>query len=279
MRTTRINSFLPLILALCLTVMLVAQARAQDARKELVETSTIEQVLQRGTLKVGFSTFVPWAMKDKNGEFIGFEIDVATRLAQDMGVTPEFIPTKWSGIIPALLTGKFDVIIGGMSITAERNKKVNFTIPYYYSGLSLVANKNVAPGRTSLEEFNNPDTVIVVRMGTTAAIAAKKYMPKATFKMFDEEAQALQELLNDRAHAFVSMAPLPSTQAIKHPEKLYLPLTENFTKEPNGFALRKGDSDTLNYFDNWIRVVQSQGWIQERYQYWFETLDWEDRIQ
>jgi polar amino acid transport system substrate-binding protein len=76
-----------------------------------VEESLLDTISRRGVLKVGLSTFVPWAMNDKNGELIGFEVDVARRLAEDMGVDIEFIPTKWSGIVPALLTGKFDVII------------------------------------------------------------------------------------------------------------------------------------------------------------------------
>ena len=63
----------------------------------------IADIQKRGTLKVGMSTFVPWAMRDKKGELIGFEIDVATKLAKDMGVEVEFVPTAWSGIIPALL--------------------------------------------------------------------------------------------------------------------------------------------------------------------------------
>jgi polar amino acid transport system substrate-binding protein len=100
------------------------------------QDSVVEQVIQRGVLRVGMSTFVPWAMKDKTGKLIGFEIDVARRLAEDMGVKVEFVPTKWSGIIPALLTGKFDVIIGGMGILPSRNLKVNFTNPYDYTGMS-----------------------------------------------------------------------------------------------------------------------------------------------
>ena len=90
---------------------------AGKLQQQLTGESTLEQVLKKGVLRVGMSTFVPWAMKDKKGKLIGFEIDVATRLAKDMGVKVEFVPTKWAGIIPALLTGKFDVIIGGMGIT------------------------------------------------------------------------------------------------------------------------------------------------------------------
>ena len=114
------------------------------------QESVVEQVIQRGVLRVGMSTFVPWAMKDKTGKLIGFEIDVATRLAEDMGVKVEFVPTKWSGIIPALLTGKFDVIIGGMGILPSRNLKVNFTDPYDFTGMSMVASKKMAAGMKGL---------------------------------------------------------------------------------------------------------------------------------
>ena len=87
-------------------------------------------IQKRGVMKVGMSTFVPWAMRDKDGNLIGFEIDVATKVAEDMGVKVEFVPTAWSGIIPALIAKKFDLIIGGMSITPQRNLTVNFTVPY-----------------------------------------------------------------------------------------------------------------------------------------------------
>jgi len=119
--------------ALLIMVISAPWAWAKGVRDELVSQSTIEQVQQRGVLRVGMSTFVPWAMKDKQGNLIGFEIDVAKRLAQDMGVKVEFVPTKWSGILPALLTGKFDIVIGGMGITSERNLKVNFSMPYDYT--------------------------------------------------------------------------------------------------------------------------------------------------
>jgi polar amino acid transport system substrate-binding protein len=79
-------------------------------------------------------------------------------------------------------------------------------------------------------------------------------------------------------HAVVASEPLPQFQVLKHPDKLFLPLKDTFTKEPIGFAVRKGDPDTLNYLDNWIRVVESEGWLAERKHYWFETQDWEKFI-
>jgi len=90
--------------------------------------SVVETIQRRGALKVGVSTFEPWAMRDRNGELVGFEVDVATKLAEDMGVGIEFVPTSCDGIIPALLAGKFDVIIGGMSIRPQRHPTIHFTI-------------------------------------------------------------------------------------------------------------------------------------------------------
>jgi polar amino acid transport system substrate-binding protein len=251
---------------------------AGKIQQQLVKESALEQVLRRGALRVGMSTFVPWAMRDKKGKLIGFEIDVATRLANDMGVKVEFVPTKWDGIIPALLSGKFDVIIGGMGIRPDRNLKVNFSIPYDYTGMSIVAHKKLAAGLRSLKDFNRPDVLLAARLGSTAVTAAKKFMPKAQLRMFDDESQAYQELLNGRVHAVVGSAPMPRFQAIKYPEKLFLPLKANFTREPIAFALRKGDFDTLNYVNNWIRVVEAEGWLKKRKHYWFETKDWEDML-
>jgi len=269
---------LPLIIAVALVFVVISEAAGKSIRQELSQESILEQILKRGILRVGMATFVPWAMKDKTGNFVGFEIDIARRLAKDMGVDIEFVPTKWSGIIPALLTGKFDVIIGGMGIRPERNLKVNFTIPYYYTGMSIVASKKMAPGYNQLSAFNKKDISIALRIGTTAETAARKYIPKAKMRMFDDESQASQELLNNRVHAMIASAPLPAFLTLKHPTKIYMPLEDNFTREPIGFALRKSDVDTLNFFNNWIRVVSSEGWIKEKKHYWFETKDWDGLI-
>jgi polar amino acid transport system substrate-binding protein len=274
----QIQAILILVTVLVMATAPTGAASAGKIQRDLTAESTIENTLKRGVLRVGMSTFVPWAMKDKTGKLIGFEIDVANRLAQDTGVKIEFVPTKWAGIIPALLTGKFDVIIGGMGILPQRNLKVNFTIPYDYSGMSIVANKKLAAGFKRLEEFNLPEVKIAARLGSTAEMAVRKYMPQAKLQLFDDESQVIQELRSGRVHAMVASAPLPTYLALENPEILFLPLQETFTKEPIGFAVRKGDVDTLNYFNNWIRVVEAEGWLKERKHYWFNTKEWEKQL-
>lgn len=269
-----------LILLVSLVLLSTAPLWASNSRQQLIQESTLEQVIKKNRMRVGFSTFVPWAMKDKTGGFTGFEIEVARQLAQDMDVELELVPTRWSGIIPALLTGKFDIIIGGMGITPARNLKVNFSDPYEYSGMSILANRRLADGYSSMADFNTPEVEIVARIGTTAAAAAERYLPQAQLRLFDDEGQALQELLNNRAAAMVASQPFPEFQALRYPERLYLPLAgKTFTREPIGFAIRKGDPDFLNFLNNWIRLRFADGWLEERYNYWFTTEDWRSQIE
>ncbi len=263
--------FFGILVVLLLSALPVCAGKLQQ---ELTEESTIEQVMRRGVLRVGMDTFVPWAMKDKKGELVGFEIDVARRLAADMGVEVEFVPTKWAGIIPALLTGKFDAVIGGMGIQTKRALKVNFSIPYDYSGMNIVAHKQKAAGFSSLADFNKEDVEIACKLGTTAVVAVKKYIPKAKLRLFDDEAQAYQELRNGNVAAVVGSSPRPAYEALQYPETMFLPLQSDFTKEPIGFALRKGDFDSLTFFNNWITIVSHEGWLAERHHYWFGTKEW-----
>ena len=261
------------VLMLAAALILPGLAQAKDA-----QTSMIDDVVKRGVLRVGFSSFVPWAMQDKNGEFVGFEIDVAKRLAKDLGVELQLVPTKWAGIIPALMAGKFDVIIGSMSVTPERNLKANFTVPYDYATIEVMANKEKTKGMKFPEDFNKPEVVVALRTGSTPVPVAKKVLPNATFRLFDDEAPAVQDVLSGRADVMFSSAPLPAFEVLRNPDKLYQPSTDAFYRQPVGMVIRKGDPDSLNVLDNWIRTVEAEGWLPERRHFWFKTTDWEAQL-
>lgn len=242
------------------------------------EKSTMDQILDRGTMKVGVASFVPWTMQDKTGEYIGFEVDVARRLARDLGVNLELVPTKFAGIIPALLANKFDIIIGSMSVTPERNLKGNFSIPYDYATIEALANRERTKDLKFPEDYNKPEVIIAVRSGSTPAIVAKKMFPNATIRPFDDEAPAVQDVISGRSHMMLSSAPLPAFEVLKNPDILHQPTTEPLSRQPVGFVVRKGDPDTLNVLDNWIRLVEEEGWLKDRRDYWFRGKDWEKLV-
>ncbi|USD62759.1 transporter substrate-binding domain-containing protein [Vibrio sp. SCSIO 43140] len=242
------------------------------------DTPNLDKINERGTLRVGMSTFVPWAMRDKQGELVGFEIDVAKRLAEDSGWKVEFVPTAWDGIIPALLSQKFDVIIGGMSITPERSKSVLFTEPYSHSGVQVAASKALAGDFSKIEDFDSRRVKIAARRGAFTVQVARETFPKAKVLQFDDDAQAFQEVLNGNAHAVIASSPKPEHEAIKHSDALFIPFSDRLSKGNEAFAVRLGEEDKKAFFDKWIQARTEDGWLKERYEYWFSTLDWQDQI-
>lgn len=257
---------------------MMSPAQAANTQQELAASSVIETIKQRGVLRVGMSTFVPWAMRDKNGELIGFEIDVAKKLAADMEVEAEFVPTAWDGIIPALLASKFDVIIGGMSITPARNLTVNFTAPYAHSALGVVASKKIASDLNWPDDYNSSKVTFVCRRGATPCTYIKENFPKATLRQFDDNGQTAQEILNGNAHAWISSQPQPAFTAFDNPEAAFEPTNDKIDPGNEAFAVRKGDPDALNFFNNWVLINTSNGWLAERHAYWFGGRPWADQI-
>lgn len=249
-------------------------AAADEINQELAKSSIIDKVMRKGTLRVGLSSFVPWAMQDKKGEWIGFEIDVAKQLAEDMGVKIEFVPTKWEGLIPSLLTGKFDLIIAGMTGTPQRALKINFTIPYDYSGMNVVVHRDFAEGITDYMDLDKEGNTIVSRVGTTGAALAKETYKNATVRLFPDEGPMVQELLNGKATALLASAPQPAQLAAKYPETLMF-LDKNLVQQPICIGVPKGDPDTLAYLNNWITTVRNNGFIQKKVAYWWQSLEWE----
>ncbi|ANO34494.1 transporter substrate-binding domain-containing protein [Vibrio breoganii] len=242
------------------------------------QTPNLDKINDRGTLRVGMSTFVPWAMRNKQGDLIGFEIDVAKRLAADSGWKVEFVPTAWDGIIPSLLSQKFDVIIGGLSITEARSKSVLFTQPYSHSGVQLAASKELAEGFSKISDFDSRRVKIAARRGAFTVQVARETFPKAKVLQFDDDAQAFQEVLNGNAHAVIASSPKPEHEAIKNADSLFIPFTERLSKGNEAFAVRLGETDKAEFFNEWIKARTEDGWLTERYEYWFSTLDWQDQI-
>ena len=251
---------------------------AQDTRQALSSESVIETIKKRGVIKIGLSLFIPWSMRDKSGELIGFELDVGRKLAEDMGVEVEFIPTAWDGIIPALVSGKFDTIISGMSVTAQRNLTINFTDPYAFSGLAILANREMTEGM-SLDDLNSPDVTFSARRGATPAVVIAERFPEAQLLLFDEDGASTQEVLNGNAHATMASQPTPNREVLRYPETLVVPYEDMFDPRGEGFAVRKGDPDALNYFNNWIAHNWRTGWLKKTHDYWFNSNEWADQVE
>ena len=240
--------------------------------------SVIEEVQDRGTLKVGLGLFEPWSACNADGELIGFEIDVATKVAADMGVELEFARTNWTYIISELIAEQFDVIISGMTTLPERNLRVNFTSTYNSSGVYLVANTEETADLATLADFNSSDVTIATRRGASSVRFVESVFPDAMLLLFDTDNAVLQAVVAGDAHAAAAFATTRTTWVEAHPETLNLPFEEPFSSEVGAIAVRKGDLDTLNFFNTWIEANKASGWLEQRSQYWFQTREWVDQV-
>jgi polar amino acid transport system substrate-binding protein len=247
---------------------------------DLAKKSHVEQILARGELRVGFeSGYVPFEMTDKKGNFIGFDMDYGRRLAKAMGV--KFVPvnTAWDGIIPSLMTNKFDIIMGGMTITQERNLKVNFANPYIVVGQTILLNKKLKNNVLSYKDLNNPKYIVTSRMGTTGEQAIKKYIPKATYKGFESEAEAGLEVINGKADALVYDLPFCGFLYGSQGKGKTIFLSDPFTYEPLAWAINKGDPDFLNFLNNFLRQTKGDGFYDAAYKKWITGSSWKKELE
>ena len=252
---------------------------ATAADQALWEKSTLNQIIKRGELRVGLEAgYLPFEMRDKRGEIIGFDVDLAKLMARYMGVKVSFVNTQWDGIIPALLTDKFDILMSGMTITPERNLQVNFARPYIVIGQTILLAKKHADTVKSVKDLNDPKYVIATKLGTTGDIAAKRFLGKAKLKTFETEADAALEVRNGRADAFVYDLPFNVVYIAQFKDSL-VHLKEPFTKEPLGWAVRKGDPDFLNWLDHFQDQIRNDGSYDALYSKWFEGVAWLANVQ
>ncbi len=249
----------------------------------LWKKSTLNKIVQRGELRVGLEPgYMPFEMKDKKGRLIGYDVDLAKAMAKAMGVKLKIIPTAFDGIIAGLITNKFDIIIAGMSITQQRNLKVNFSNPYLVIGQTILLNKNLKDEIKTAKDLDNKKYIITAKMGQTSEIAAKKFFKNAKIITFDTEGDAVAEVLNGKASAFINDQPFNVVFMDGKGKGTLVHLDKPLTYEPLGFAIKKGDPDFLNWINNFLRQIQEDkviNWQEKHYKKWFIDTNWLKRVQ
>ena len=242
--------------------------------EDLAKESTIEKILKRGELLVGLEAgYQPFEMQDEKGNIVGFDVDMAYEMGKAIfGKGGEkkvkLINTAWEGIIPSLMTYKFDIIMSGMTVLQSRNLKVNFCEPYYYIGQCLLINKKDKDKYKSYKDLNKKGIVVTSKLGVTGAFTAERLMPKATLRLFKSEAEGALQVANGLADAFIYDEPQVRVNAAKY-KKDTIGIFEPLTYEPLAWAIRKGDPDFLNWLNNFLAQVRGDGRWGQLKQKWF----------
>lgn len=261
--------FRPLFLFLCLFFSQTVATAGSDA---------LDSILKKKEITVGITELTPWIVKNKQGDLIGFEIDIANQLAKDLGVKTKFKQYQWSQLIPALKKGEIDIIASGLSITPKRALEINFSDPYSSSGYSLVSNLSLTKDFTSIKDLNNEKVYIAAVKGTVSAGLVKKIFPLAKLDLRKSAKDATSAVVNGSVHAFVASSPTPEFVALKHPKQVDLPLKKPLLNTNEAFAIRKGNPELLNFLNAWIVAHKADSWIDSTHQYWFKSLKWQQQV-
>ncbi len=217
--------------------------------------------------------YMPFEMINKEGKLVGFDIDLATLITQELGVKPQWVNTAWADIMPALLNDKCDIIMSGMSITEERRQKIDFTDAYVVIGQTVLLRKELENKVKTHTDLNDPKYKVASKAATTSEEAARQYLPKAQHIPLKKEDEGVMEVINGKADAFVYDSPYNTVAFGKHGEGKLAFLDSPFTSEPIGFAIRKNEPEFLNWLNQFLeRNKNTKRYA--LYKKWFKKTDW-----
>jgi polar amino acid transport system substrate-binding protein len=216
------------------------------------------------------AAFPPFEYLDEEtGELTGFDLDLMRAIGQELGMEVVIKNVSWDGIIPGLLSGNYNVIASGMTITDERKEVVNFSEPYINAGLVIIT-------RAGEDRINGPEDLagkqLAVQINSTGDLAATKMQEdeggNISIKRFNQATDPFLELKNGAADAVVMDLPVAGAQ-IKANPGVYKIIGEAFTTEEYGLALRKSDTELLEKVNNALATLKTNGKYDELYKEYF----------
>lgn len=242
--------------------------------------STVEQILghaptgmaativsKNQIVVVDDANYPPQSYIDKNGNLIGFDVDVAKRLGEILGIPVKIVNAPWASVLSGIPVGRFDVSIGSMTITTERQKNMDFSEPYYYTQSQVIV-KQGSPILDSLTAMKGKK--IGVGTGTTYA----EFLGKAggiTVKAYDTDASTFPDLKNGRLDG-VMTADLTAAQAISSGYPFVFS-GKPYYYEPLAFSTKKGETDWVAMLDYAVKKMHDDGSLTTMAKKWYHGFD------
>jgi len=217
-------------------------------------------------------------MTTKDGEIIGFEPDLARLIAAGLGVPLKLTPMSFSELLPALETGKIDMILSNMTMTPRRNLKVAFVGPYFISGKAFLTKEKTIANAKNAAEINSPDTRLVALKGSTSQFFADKLLSKTQLTTAASYDEAVKMVIDDKVHALVADYPICVVSLLRYPDAELLSLITPLTYEPIGIALPGNDPLLINWLENFLDSLEGSGRIEILEERWFENADWVKKL-
>jgi cyclohexadienyl dehydratase len=223
--------------------------------------SRLQAIKKNGELRVGTTgDWDPMSMKDPaTNKYKGFDIDVMSELAKDMGVKVIFVPTDWKTIVSGITANRYDLSTS-VTKTPKRAEVAGFTETYYkYGTVPLILKKNSKKFST-WDSLNNKKVTIATTLGTSQEEKAKEFFPKSKLKSVEAPARDFQEVLSGRADGNITSSTEANKLVIKYPQ---LTIVNDGEKNPAFLAMMvpKGDKVWNDYVSKWIKDKKASGFF------------------
>ena len=236
---------------------------------------TLSDVKASGVLQIGCeATYPPFTFRD-SGKIVGYDVDLAALMCSSLGVKPEFIDTQWSGVIPALYAGRFDVIMSSMSYRKERLKKVAFSIPYAEASQAMLIRADDASKIMSVKDLSGK--VLGVKLGSPGEmmkpalekeIVAAKGKGFSDVKIYDDHPSAYLALSQGTVDGVLNTLPTLG-KVMKDRPGAYALVRPVGKLNWAGIAARKEDTEIVKWMDAELTRLKDSGEIYALQEKWF----------
>jgi len=254
--------------------LLIAISNLGSAQKYL------KKIQSKGELKVGMTTKQPpFSMKNKKGNYIGFEVDLAEKLAAEMEVKLTIVEIPFAELLISLAEGKVDMVMSGMTITTQRNMKTIFVGPYILSGKSILTHSPSYSSTDEPKDLNRNNVKIVALKGSTSELFVKKEIPEAELLLGSDYDECIKILMDKKAQIMVADYPICAYTAQIHPEKGLITIDKPMTIEPIGAALPNDAAHFINLVENFLNRLAITGELSAMETYWFDSGEWIDQLE
>lgn len=249
------------VVTLLLSMGMLAGCGSNASKEAPKKPAEAQKVLRVGTEP----TFAPFEFqKEGSKEYTGFDMDLIRAVGKQLNMKVEIQNMGFDALIPALGSGNIDVAVAGMSITDERKKAVDFSDPYYVSGLTIVVNKDNNEVK-SLNELKGKK--IAVQIGTTGAEKARK-VPEAKVTEFNTNAEVFMELKNKGVDAVIIDSPVAAYYLVQGGKDSAKMVGDVMEAESYGMALKKGSKLTAD-INGALKKLKENGEYDKLYKQWF----------
>jgi len=222
----------------------------------------LQEILSTGVLKVGTTgDWNPMTMKDPaNNTYTGYDIDVMTELAKDLGVELEFVATDWKTLVNGVVAGRYH-ITGSASIAPKRAKVAGYSSSYFSLATVPLTLKENEGKFNDWADLDKAGVIVAATLGTTQEQQVKQFFPNAEHKIVEAPARDFQEVLAGRADAHITSNVEAYKLVDKYPEMMVVPVAEPKARTPIAMLMPQADQTWINYVNTWIQLKQERGFF------------------